>query len=75
MTDKSDAEKSRQAGRIPGLVAYATAIFGHTIKAERWLREPQQRFAGRTAFEVARTEHGAQIVEEALVQLDEGYFT
>jgi putative toxin-antitoxin system antitoxin component (TIGR02293 family) len=75
MTDNSDAENSEQAVRLARLVAYATAIFDNPGKAERWLNKPQQRFAGRTAFDMATTEQGARLVEEALVQLDEGYFT
>jgi hypothetical protein len=37
-------------------------------------RRGEKRFSGRTALDMASTEHGARLVEEALVQLDEGYF-
>jgi hypothetical protein len=39
-----------------------------------WLRGLQKRFVGLSALGMAATEHGARLVEDALVQIDEGYF-
>ncbi len=74
MTAHSDDENSSQAARLARIIAHATATFGNRDKADRWLREPRQRFMGHTAMDIAVTEHGAQLVEQALIQIDEGYF-
>jgi putative toxin-antitoxin system antitoxin component (TIGR02293 family) len=74
MTENRDTEHFRQAIRVARIVAHATATFGDRKKADRWLRRPQPRFGERTPMDIAETEFGAQQVEEALVQLDEGYF-
>jgi putative toxin-antitoxin system antitoxin component (TIGR02293 family) len=73
MSDNRDTEHSRQAIRVAKVVAHATATFGDRKKADRWLRKSQPRFGERTPMDIAVTEFGAQQVEEALVQLDEGY--
>jgi putative toxin-antitoxin system antitoxin component (TIGR02293 family) len=49
-------------------------VFGDDAKAGRWLRKAKQRFEGRTPLEVLRTEAGARLVEEMLLQLDFGIF-
>ncbi|MDR6382136.1 MbcA/ParS/Xre antitoxin family protein [Paraburkholderia caribensis] len=74
MTDNRDTEHSSQAIRVARVVAHATATFGDRIKADRWLRRSQPRFGGHAPIDIASTELGALQVEEALVQLDEGYF-
>jgi uncharacterized protein (DUF2384 family) len=74
MINHNDAENSEQAVRFARLVAHATATFGNRSKADRWLRSAHPRFAGRTAADLAVTEYGRHLVEEALIQLDEGYF-
>ncbi|KAA1001631.1 DUF2384 domain-containing protein [Paraburkholderia panacisoli] len=50
------------------------AAFGNTEKAMHRLRNPQKRFAGRSALDMTSTEHGGRLVEDALIQIDEGYF-
>lgn len=67
-------EESDRAIRLARIVAQANTAFGGNDKALGWLRNPQKRFEGRTALEMAATEHGARLVEDALVQIDEGYF-
>jgi putative toxin-antitoxin system antitoxin component (TIGR02293 family) len=68
-TDESD-----KAIRLARIVAQATVTFGNQEKAIRWLRTSNRRFADRTALDMVSTEHGSRLVEEALVQVDEGYF-
>jgi putative toxin-antitoxin system antitoxin component (TIGR02293 family) len=72
--ERLSTEESDRAIRLARIVAQATAAFGGNEKALSWLRNPQKRFDGRTAFEMVATEHGARLVEDALVQIDEGYF-
>lgn len=72
--ERLSTEESDKAIRLAKIVAQATSAFGNAEKAMLWLRNSQKRFGGRTALDMASTEHGARLVEEALVQLDEGYF-
>lgn len=67
-------EESDRAIRLARIVAQAIATFDDDEKAMTWLRAPKKRFGGASALDMAGTEHGARLVEEALVQLDEGYF-
>lgn len=72
--ERLSTEESDRAIRLARIIAQAHAAFGGNDKAMRWLRNPQNRFAGRSALVMAGTEQGARLVEEALVQIDEGYF-
>ncbi|MEG9437358.1 DUF2384 domain-containing protein [Edaphobacter sp. HDX4] len=67
-------EESDRAVRIARIASLAEEIFGEDAKAARWLRKPKSRFEGRTPMEVLRTEAGARLVEEMLLQLDHGIF-
>ncbi|MFL9864908.1 MbcA/ParS/Xre antitoxin family protein [Paraburkholderia fungorum] len=49
-------------------------MLNSTVAGGRWLGRAQQRFGGRSALELLGSEHGARVVEDAIVQLDEGYF-
>lgn len=64
-----------KATHLAKIVAQAEAVFGNREKAMAWLHSQQTRFAGKTALELATTEQGARLVRDALVQIDEGYFT
>ncbi|MFY4698427.1 MULTISPECIES: antitoxin Xre/MbcA/ParS toxin-binding domain-containing protein [Burkholderia] len=66
--------ESDKAIRLVKILAQAQAVFGNQEKAMIWLRGQQTRFAGKTALELTATEHGARLVEDALVQIDEGIF-
>ena len=72
--ERLSTDESDKAIRLAKIVAQATAAFGNQDKAMHWLRNAQQRFGKKSALDMASTEHGARLVEEALVQLDEGYF-
>lgn len=67
-------DESDRAVRIARITSLAEEIFGDDAKAARWLRKPKSRFEGRTPMEVLRTEAGARLVEEMLLQLDYGMF-
>ncbi|MGH8781697.1 antitoxin Xre/MbcA/ParS toxin-binding domain-containing protein [Paraburkholderia sp.] len=67
------ADESDKAIRLARILAQATAAFGSPDKAMTWLRADLVRFGGRSALDMASTEHGARLVEEALIQIDEGY--
>ena len=65
-------EESDRAVRLARIASLAEVVFGDDAKAGRWLRKPKQRFDGRTPIEMLRTEAGARLVEELLLQLDLG---
>ena len=65
-------EESDRAVRVARVIALAEEVFGDDAKAGRWLRKPKERFDGRTPLAVLRTEAGARLVEEWLLQFDFG---
>ncbi len=66
-------DESDRAVRVARITSLAEEVFGDDAKAGRWLRKPKTRFEGRTPFEMLRTEAGARLVEEMLLQLDYGF--
>ena len=66
-------DESDRAVRIARIASLAEEVFGNDAKAARWLRKAKTRFEGRSPFELLRTEAGARLVEEMLLQLDYGF--
>lgn len=66
-------EESDRAVRIARASSLAEEVFGDDAKASRWLRKAKTRFEGRSPLEMLRTEAGARLVEEMLLQLDYGF--
>jgi putative toxin-antitoxin system antitoxin component (TIGR02293 family) len=71
---KLSKEESDRAIRAARILARAQAVFGDADSALRWMRQPKMRFEGRTPIQMMSTEAGARLVEEMLVQIDEGMF-
>lgn len=67
-------EESDKLLRAAKIKALATEVLGNESKALTWLHKERNLFNGLTAMELIKTEHGAQLLEEVLIQLDEGYF-
>ena len=67
-------EESDRAVRLVRVVAQTDAVFGNQEKAMSWLRHPLKRFEGKTPIEMLVTDVGSRLVEEALVQIDEGFY-
>jgi len=61
----------RPAGASPAHTWKQRVVFR---RARIWLEEPKKRFDRRTPLEMLRTETGGRLVEEFLVQIDEGMF-
>lgn len=53
---------------------FAVRIWGDRERARYWFQSPKQRFDGRTPMQMMRTAFGAYLVEEMLIQIDEGIF-
>jgi len=66
-------DESDRVVRIARITSLAEEVFADEAKAARWLRKPKARFDQRTPLEAARTEAGARLVEEMLLQLDYGF--
>jgi len=67
-------EESERAIRTARILARAQAVFGDEASALHWLRAPKKRFDGRSPMQMLPTEPGGRLVEEMLIQIDEGMF-
>lgn len=67
-------EESDKALRTARILAQARGVFGSTEAALQWMRSGKRRFEGRTPIEMIASEAGARLVEEMLVQTEEGMF-
>ena len=72
--ERLTVEESDRAVRLARVVAQTESVFGNKEKAMAWLRQPMKRFEGHTPIEMLATDVGSRLVEEALVQIDEGFF-
>jgi putative toxin-antitoxin system antitoxin component (TIGR02293 family) len=67
-------DESDKLVRLIKVYDLAVQVFGEKEKAVYWLGEPKRRFEGRTPLQMMRTGLGTGMVEEMLVQIDEGMF-
>ena len=67
-------EESERAVRTARVLARAQLVMGDEAAALAWLRAPRQRFQRRTPMEMLATETGGRLVEQMLIQIDEGMF-
>ena len=66
-------DETEKAIRIARLIALAEDVFGDRNKALLWLRKPLRRFDGKAPIAMMASEAGGRLVEEALIQIEEGY--
>ena len=67
-------EESGRLLRAAKIQALAEVVFGDLELAVQWLSEKRNLFNGLSAKELMQTEQGGRMVEDALGQLDAGYF-
>ena len=67
-------EESERVVRTIRILATANAVLGDDHSALAWLRSPKKRFEGRAPIQMLATEPGGRLVEEMLIQIDEGMF-
>ncbi len=67
-------EESERAVRTAKVLARAQAVMGDEESALDWLRTPKRRFEGRTPLQMLSTEAGGRLVEQMLIQIDQGMF-
>ena len=72
--EKLTIEESDRVVRVIRALSLAGSVYGGHERALAWLRKPHPRLDGRTPLSLLKTDTGARIVEELLIQIDEGMF-
>ncbi len=67
-------EESDRVLRTIRVLSSAEAIYGSRERALKWLRKPHARLESRAPLSLLKTDTGSRIVEELLIQIDEGIF-
>lgn len=72
--EKLTVEESDRVLRAIRVLSLAESVYGSRERALAWLRKPHARLEGRAPLSLLKTDTGSRIVEELLVQIDEGMF-
>ncbi|HVW77554.1 MAG TPA: antitoxin Xre/MbcA/ParS toxin-binding domain-containing protein [Alloacidobacterium sp.] len=72
--EKLSVEESDRVLRVLRVLASAEALYGDRERALNWLRRPHPRLEERSPLSLLKTDTGSRIVEELLIQIDEGMF-
>jgi len=72
--EKLTIEESDRVLRVIRVLSLAETVYGSRERALAWLRKPHARLDGRTPLSLLHTDTGSRIVEELLIQIDEGMF-
>jgi putative toxin-antitoxin system antitoxin component (TIGR02293 family) len=72
--EKLTVEESDRVLRAIRVLSLAESVYGSRQRALAWLRKPHTQLDGRAPLSLLRTDTGSRIVEELLVQIDEGMF-
>jgi hypothetical protein len=60
--------------RVIRVLSLTESTYGSRERPLHWLRKPHARLDGRTPLSLLKTDTGSRIVEELLIQIDEGMF-
>ena len=72
--EKLTIDESDRVLRMMRVLSQAESVYGSRARALAWLRRPTPRVGKRAPLELLKTDAGSRIVEELLVQIDEGMF-
>jgi len=72
--EKLTVEESDRVLRVIRVLSLTEFIYGGRVRALAWLRKPHARIEGRTPLSLLQTDTGSRIVEQLLIQIDEGMF-
>jgi putative toxin-antitoxin system antitoxin component (TIGR02293 family) len=72
--EKLTVDESDRVLRAIRVLSLAEAIYGSRERALAWLRKPHPRLDDRVPLSLLKTDTGSRMVEELLVQIDEGMF-
>ena len=70
--EKLTLEESDRVLRVVRILSFAGSVYGDRARTLAWLRKPHPRLEGRSPLSLAKTDTGSRIVEELLIQIDEG---
>jgi putative toxin-antitoxin system antitoxin component (TIGR02293 family) len=72
--ERLSVEESDRVLRVVRVLSSAEALYGSRDRALAWLRRPHPRLEQRSPLSLLRTDTGSRIVEELLLQIDEGIY-
>lgn len=72
--EKLTVEESDRVLRLLRVMAEAGAVYGSHEAGLDWLRQANPRLENRTPLSLLKTDTGSRMVEDLLVQIDEGMF-
>ena len=72
--EKLTVEESDRVLRVIRVLSLTESIYGSRERALNWLRRPHPRLDERMPLSLLKTDTGSRIVEELLIQIDEGMF-
>jgi putative toxin-antitoxin system antitoxin component (TIGR02293 family) len=67
-------DESDKLARLVRVYDHAVKVFGEADSAREWMEGPKHRFGERSPLAMLSTEIGGRLVEEFLIQIDEGMF-
>ena len=67
-------DESDKLARLVRIYDFSVRVFGDKTLAREWMQEPKERFSGRSPLAMLGTDLGGRLVEEFLIQIDEGMF-
>jgi len=70
--EKLTTEESDRVLRVIRVLATTEEVYGSRERALAWLRKPKARLEGRVPLSLLKTDAGSRMVEELLLQIDEG---
>ncbi len=71
---KLTVDESDRVLRMMRVLYQAESVYGSRERALAWLRRPSPRLGKRAPVDLLNTDAGSRVVEELLVQIDEGMF-
>ena len=72
--EKLTVDESDRVLRVIRVLSLTESVYGSRERALDWLRKPNVRLDGRAPLSLLKTDTGSRIVEELLIQIDEGMF-
>ena len=72
--EKLTVEESDRVMRATRVLSLAEFVYGSRERALAWLRKPLAQLGDRAPLSLLTTDTGSRIVEERLIQIDEGMF-
>lgn len=72
--EKLTVEESDRVLRMMRVLSQAEEVYGSRERALQWLRRENPRLGNRPPLELLKTDAGSRIVEDLLLQIDEGMF-